>query len=84
MLNNSKVFISGGAGVIGKQLVPILVARGAKILVGDLKERPIDWPSSVKYKMGDLNNLNSRTLENFAPEIFIHLAATFERSEENY
>lgn len=84
MLNNKKVFISGGAGVIGKELVPKLLSKGAKVLVGDLKERPINWPSSVKYIKGDLNNLNSKTLENFAPEFFIHLAATFERSEEKY
>jgi carbamoyl-phosphate synthase large subunit len=38
----------------------------------------------VIYIQGDLNDLNFHELESFAPEIFIHLAATFERSTESY
>jgi len=35
-----RLFVSGGAGVIGLEMIPRLVARGATVLVGDLKQRP--------------------------------------------
>lgn len=38
-----RVFISGGAGVIGSILVGKLHEVGAKIYVGDLKPRPKNW-----------------------------------------
>ena len=36
-LDNRKIFISGGAGVIGTELVKRLDKRGADLFVGDLK-----------------------------------------------
>lgn len=77
-----RFFISGGAGVIGSELVPRLVAQGADVLVGDLKPRPQHFPASVNYRQGDLNTINQAEIDAFAPEVFIHLAATFERSIE--
>lgn len=79
-----KFFVSGGAGVIGLELVPILLKQGHQVVVADLKNRPLSFPKEVIYIQGDLNDLNKYDLENFAPEIFIHLAATFERSSESY
>lgn len=79
-----KIFISGGAGVIGLELVPMLLQQGHKVVVGDLKNRPLSFPKEVIYIQGDLNDLNKHDLENIEPEIFIHLAATFERSTESY
>ncbi len=52
-------------------------------MVGDLKPRPSEWPSSVIYRQGDLNELTVADVRDFAPEIFIHLAATFERTNES-
>lgn len=82
-LNNLKVFVSGGAGVIGKPLVLGLIERGAEVFVGDLKLRPREFPPDVLYRQGDLNDLREEEVEEFAPNCFIHLAATFERSEES-
>lgn len=79
-----RIFISGGAGVIGQEMVPLLASRGAKILVGDLKPRPASFPNEVCYRQGDLNEMTTGELQAFSPEIFIHLAATFERSTESY
>lgn len=83
-LKGKRVFISGGAGVIGRALVDILEEQGAVILVGDLKPRPSEWKKSILYRRGDLNYIKSEELKFFEPEYFFHLAATFERSIETY
>ncbi|MEQ8268855.1 MAG: NAD-dependent epimerase/dehydratase family protein [Parvibaculum sp.] len=83
-MNGKRVFVSGGAGVIGLELIPKLVARGAQVLVGDLKPRPSVFPGEVRYRQGDLNEMQQGEIASFAPEVFIHLAATFERSAETY
>jgi len=82
-LKNKRIFISGGAGVIGCELVSILNNYGAKLLVGDIKRRPISFPSNVQYRRGDLNYIGIYEIKTFQPDIFIHLAATFERTEES-
>ena len=78
------VFVSGGAGVIGQQLVPKLINKGAKVVVGDLKRRPDVFSKDVLYIQGDLNNFSFEQLQTLKPDYFFHLAATFERSEETY
>lgn len=84
MLKGKRVFISGGNGVIGKELVSKLHKQGAIIFVGDLKPRPLEMPLDILYRQGDLNYITKQEIEEFAPEYFIHLAATFERSVETY
>jgi len=84
MLKGKKVFISGGNGVIGNELVLKLHKEGAILLVGDLKPRPKFWPKEILYRQGDLNYITERELDDFSPEYFFHLAATFERSTETY
>ncbi|WP_074048574.1 NAD-dependent epimerase/dehydratase family protein [Paenibacillus ihumii] len=84
MLKGKRVFVSGGAGVIGTELVSKLIDAGATVFVGDLKPRPEHWPKSVRYRQGDLNEITKDELLEFSPEYFFHLAATFERSEESY
>lgn len=83
-LKGKRVFISGGAGVIGCELVKLLIADGATVMVGDLIEIPSDYPSQVIYRRGDLNYITQQELNSFNPEVFFHLAATFERSTESY
>ncbi len=84
MLQNKKIFVSGGAGVIGNELIPMLHEAGAIILVGDLKPKPQEWPQDIMYRQGDLNFISKEEFALFEPEVFIHLAATFERSTETY
>ncbi len=83
-MKDKRVFISGGAGVIGNEMVLKLHQMGAKVFVGDLKPRPTHWPKDILYRQGDLNCLTEREINSFKPEIFFHLAATFERSTESY
>lgn len=82
-MNRKRVFVSGGAGVIGTALVQSLIDEGADVFVGDLKPCPQRWLGKVRYRQGDLNAITAQELEIFDPEIFFHLAATFERSEES-
>src|SRR4051812_5622991 len=84
MLKGKRVFISGANGVIGNALVGMLHEQGAIIYAGDLKPRPSDWPKDIIYRQGDLNFITKEELDNFSPEYFFHLAATFERSTETY
>ena len=83
MWKDKRVFISGGAEG-GTYLVEKLYNLGANLYVGDLKPRPNSWPGEIRYRQGDLNYILKEELEEFAPEYFFHLAATFERSEETY
>jgi carbamoyl-phosphate synthase large subunit len=83
-MKGKRVFVSGGAGVIGTEIIPRLVERGATVMVGDLKMRPAEFPLEVIYRQGDLNSMSERELREFNPNVFIHLAATFERSAESY
>ena len=81
---DKRVFVSGGAGVIGTVLTEKLHSRGATVFVGDLKPIPKKWPPDVRYRQGDLNYVSKGELDDFGPEYFFHLAATFERSVETY
>jgi carbamoyl-phosphate synthase large subunit len=85
------VLVTGGAGVIGRELVEPLAAHGARVMCADLKARPEWMDSCVEYIQGDANELVAEQLSAFAPEVCFHLAATFERTtetpqfwEENY
>lgn len=77
-----KFFISGGAGVIGTSLVTALLKENVTIFVGDLKPCPKEWEGKLQYRQGDLNEITVDELNRFQPDLFFHLAATFERSEE--
>lgn len=83
-ISNQRVFVSGGAGVIGKPLVKELLDKGCHVFVGDLKMRPEQFPKEVLYRQGDLNDISHEEIAQFRPDCFIHLAATFERSAESY
>ena len=83
-MKNKRIFISGGAGVIGKELVKKLVFLGNDVFVGDLKPKPKSFSENIKYWEGDLNFIAKDEITSFKPEVFIHLAATFERSIEKY
>ncbi len=78
----SRVFVSGGAGVIGRPLVGKLLQLGADVLVADLKAEPKEWPKQVVYWQGDINQMDGERLASFDPDVCFHLAATFERTAE--
>jgi len=78
----TKYFVTGGAGVIGQELVERLLIQGNEVIVGDIKKQPKKFSGRVEYWQMDLNNLTISKLRKSKPNFVIHLAATFERSIE--
>lgn len=80
-----KVFVSGGAGVIGVPLVLSMAKRGHQIVVCDLKTQPRSFldKKNISYIQGDLNDIPGSEFSAREFDVVIHLAATFERSEES-
>ena len=81
IFKNKKVLISGGAGVIGHELVKLLREQGAIIRVVDLADKPKDY-DDIDYFRLDLSVNNIQILFRFEPDYVFHLAADFERSTE--
>ncbi len=77
------VLVTGGAGVIGRELLERLCAGGAHVLCCDLKPPPTWLDSRVAYLEGDANELTAAQVADFSPEYCFHLAATFERTTES-
>ena len=55
---NKKVLVTGGTGMIGRQLVDLLVDRGADVYVVSL-DPPKGLPSSVHYFYADLTDFSA-------------------------
>lgn len=53
MFKNQNVLVTGGAGMIGRQLVDLLIEKEANITIADLNE-PIDLPKGVKFIKANL------------------------------
>lgn len=83
MLKEKKVLVTGGAGVIGKELVGLLKEKGAIVRVVDIMEKPASF-DDVEYFRCDLSHPDDQFLFRFEPEYVFHLAADFERSVEDY
>jgi carbamoyl-phosphate synthase large subunit len=84
MPDKERIFISGAAGVIGTEMLAKLGShREILVFAADKKSQPQDLAPNIEYWQGDLNQITLRELSQFAPTIFIHLAATFERSTES-
>lgn len=79
---NKKVLVTGGAGVIGKELIDKLIALEAQVLCIDRKQKPVDMPSALTYWKVDIVDMDINIIVDFKPEIIFHLAASFERTEE--
>lgn len=57
MFKDQKVLVTGGSGMIGRQLVNLLLEKGAKVTVADLNE-PVNMPTEITFKKVDLRDFN--------------------------
>lgn len=82
MINNKKILLTGGAGFIGSKLCKIL-SNNNEILIYDslnrnsIKSTNLLNEDNIKLVKGDILDLNflKRTIDEFKPNIVIHLAA---------
>lgn len=82
-IKGKRVIVTGGAGVIGCELLQLLIENGASILSVDRRPLPKgDWPG-VSHTEKDLTTDSFDELRDFQPRVIVHLAAAFERSKES-
>jgi nucleoside-diphosphate-sugar epimerase len=78
-----KILCTGSSGVIGRELLPLLT--GHEVLAIDRIE-PEKIINNCQYITDEISTKNGKmeiAIIDFAPEIVFHLAASFERLEEN-
>lgn len=81
--SGKRVLVTGGSGVIGKELLRMLLHAGADILNIDRLPLPEGQWDGLRHSQKDLA-LNSLTeITEFRPQVVFHLAAEFERSAES-
>jgi len=78
-----KVFVTGGSGFIGTNVVSSLLADGYVVLSIDIKP-PQDKTHVALYEHGDIldGDYLIRTVQKFAPDIIVHLAARTDLNEK--
>jgi nucleoside-diphosphate-sugar epimerase len=81
-MKSSRVLVTGGAGVIGRELLALLSNAGETVLSVDKNPLQQDIPG-VTHIVKNLSTDSLAELEEFAPETIYHLAAAFERSKES-
>lgn len=79
----TRVLVTGGSGVIGRELLALLGTHGAEILSADRLPLPMPPPAGVTHLQTDLATDDLDPIWRFQPQLIFHLAATFERSEES-
>ena len=55
---DKKVLVTGGSGMIGRQLVSLLLEEGARVRVADLNE-PVNMSESIEFRKVDLKEYSS-------------------------
>ena len=78
----SRILITGAAGSIGKELVLIFIKKNFEVYALDKKLSPFNNYKNLKYIHKDLNNLSENEIERIKPNYLVHLAASFQRSDE--
>lgn len=78
-----RVLVTGGAGVIAREVLERLGPANAPVLSIDRLPLTFDPPANVDHRIADLADVDLDDVRRFDPTIILHLAATFERSVES-
>ncbi|WP_040333886.1 NAD-dependent epimerase/dehydratase family protein [Candidatus Magnetobacterium casense] len=87
MIKNKRILVTGGSGVIGRQLLSLLAEDNVEVL--SIDREPLDRVAPDVIKRGvrhieaDLSETSLEPIRDFAPQVVFHLAAGFERSSES-
>jgi nucleoside-diphosphate-sugar epimerase len=82
-LSSERVLVTGGAGVIAREVLDLLSARGASVLSVDRRPLSFEPAAGVEHLIADLATADLGPIAEFRPGLILHLAATFERSVES-
>jgi len=84
---NKDILVTGGAGLIGQELIKQLLTTDVCILYCvDLKPMPKSfrhWSDRITYLQKDYADITQEQFDDMNPSIIYHLAATFERTTES-
>lgn len=80
-----KILITGAAGQVGTDLLPLLTARGDEVSVLDLTPKPAGCPAGVSWIRGDITLAPevSEAVRQTKPERVLHLAAILSATGES-
>lgn len=74
MFKDSNILVTGGTGMIGRQLVDLLLKRGANVTVAAIDQPPDDFPDNVNYVNADLRHYNECLSVCRSQDYVFHLA----------
>ena len=85
LFKNKNILVTGGCGVIGRELIYKLVLFGANVRCVDFVDLPKKLEKlSIEFYQVDLSDSKSQFLFRYNPDYVFHLAADFERSTESF
>lgn len=82
-LSRKRVLVTGGSGIIGKELLKMLIEDEAIVMNADREPLPANGFEGIHSIEIDLAKDDLNELIDFKPEVIFHLAAEFERSTES-
>jgi nucleoside-diphosphate-sugar epimerase len=81
-IDDTRILVTGGAGIIGKELINRLIKKNENVFCIDREPKPSQINKLHNYIQCDLNNMQEDEIIDINPDLIFHLAATFERTEE--
>ena len=82
---DKNILVTGGCGVIGRELIYKLVLFGANVRCVDFVDLPEELEKlPIEFYKVDLSDSKSQFLFRYNPDYVFHLAADFERSTESF
>lgn len=76
------MLVTGGAGVVGRELLSLVASEGASVISADRLPLPMKEGEGVEHHQLDLSEDDLAFISDAHPTHLFHLAASFERSRE--